>query len=120
MATLGEFVRAEFPAEVDTRRFLKLLQSLPTEEQELYRLYRHPAQDKGVVGYEAAKTAASALIAELSSVANPVSAEVAGDCDGWLLLLRLAGPLAGAEHKIRTVYRGFPVRYIKTDEGSRK
>jgi hypothetical protein len=70
MATLGKFVRVVSRTEAATRRFIKLLQSLPEEERDLFRLYRHRAQDKGIVGYKAAEAAASALIAELGDSAR--------------------------------------------------
>jgi len=123
MAALGKIVRVESGTEVAMRRFIKrfikLLQSLPAEERDLFRLYRHRAQDKEIVGYNAAKAAASALIAELGEPSQVVSAEVGADADGWLLVLKTASQtsLSGTQHP--SDYCGFSARCKESDE-SRK
>jgi len=82
------------------------MMSLPGEEQEDFRNYRHPSQDLGMLGFNAARSCANALSDELKDNSNVKLIEPAYMSGAWIIRVV-------ATAKIETLglfYRGFIVR----------
>src|SRR5688572_25392117 len=100
------------PEENELRNFAKRLQSLPPDEREMFRFYRHPCQDKSVDGLKAARACAEALQAEIGKHKAIRRVEV-GWAAGWMLVVVVSADCCIWE----PYYRGYLVlRSVENDK----
>ena len=113
--SITNLLRFFFPEDRALAIFEHRLQSLPPDEQETFRLHRHPSQDKHGDGLKAACACARALLAEIEKNKEVQRVELGGDSDGWLLVVVLSADISRWE----PYYRGFKV-YRKIDNAPAK
>jgi hypothetical protein len=86
--------------------FQKRLQSLPPDEQEAFRMYRHPCQEKDLLlGLIVARCCAQVLYGEIKHHKEVRRVEPACDSEGWVLCVVLNSDV----WKWERVYRGYKV-----------
>jgi hypothetical protein len=85
--------------------FQKCLQSLPPEEQEAFRMYRHPCQERGFPGLVVARCCAQALYAEIKHHKEVKRVEPALAAQDWVLCVVLNSDVWKRER----AYRGYKV-----------
>lgn len=92
---------------VGSKFFAKLLESLPAEEQETFRSFRHPCQDDGYTGLNTARFCADGLNADLKNCAHLKGVEIGFSGGEFILVAVLAEDCGWAPVPY---YRGFLVR----------
>ena len=75
---------------VGPKQFEKLLKSLPADEQENFRNFRHPCQDDNYTGFIVARCCAGALHAELKNYRHLIRVEP-GRMSGQFILVVVVG-----------------------------
>ena len=93
------------PAADDAAVFHKRLQSLPPDEQEVFRSYQHSCQDKGFTGFVAARCCAQALHGEIRHNREVKRVEPALDPEGFVLSVVVSSDV----WKWERFYRGYKV-----------
>src|SRR5262245_10919896 len=85
--------------------FQKCLQSLPPDEQELFRMYRHPCQERGFTGLVVARCCAQALYGEIKHHKEVKRVEPALEAHDFVLCVMLNSDV----WKWERTYRGYKV-----------